>query len=604
MTYDLTLNGGNNSGTSDFKLKNGSRIGIVGGGPAGSFFGYFILSMAEMAGKKISVDIYEPRDFGKFGPAGCNMCGGIISESLVQMLATEGINLPADVVQRGIDSYVLHMDVGSAPIETPMDEMRIAAVHRGSGPLGTKESKWQSFDRYLEFLTAEKGAIFHRKRVEKVRFEGNSPVFSLKDEGDQVYDFAAVAAGVNSPILKHISGEGVKYEPPESTRTAICEFLLGEEVINKYLGSSMHVFLLNVPRLEFAAIIPKGDYVTVCLLGEKIDSELFKSFLTSPEVVSCMPPDWDPDSAACHCSPRINMKGSAVPYADNLVFIGDSGVSRLYKDGIGAAFRTAKAAASTAMFNGTSAEDFKNHFMPKCKDIEFDNSIGKMIFKSTDIVKKLGFVKRGMLRQVMKEQHYSPDKKRRLSSILWDTFTGSSSYKSILYRGCSPVLWLSLVGEIIGNLLSIGRRNNKTKKFSDRSFGRLVKDGEYIIHHGEVGDKMYVIQSGTVSILQKKNGREVKLAELHSGDFFGEMAIFERDVRSASIRAEGDVRIITVDKHTLLKRIHEDPSMAFRIVQKMSYRIRGLNRDMSRIKASDRRNWETRLDGVEETQNI
>ena len=73
------------------KLQDGSRVAVMGGGPAGSFFSYFLLDMAGRAGKKIHVDIYEPRDFTIVGPPGCNMCGGIISESLVQMLATEGI---------------------------------------------------------------------------------------------------------------------------------------------------------------------------------------------------------------------------------------------------------------------------------------------------------------------------------------------------------------------------------------------------------------------------------------------------------------------------------------------------------------------------------
>jgi len=93
-------------------LADGSRIGVIGGGPAGSFFAYFLFRMAESAGLHISVDIYEPRLFDRCGPAGCNHCGGVVSESLVQLLATEGINLPPTVVQRGIESYVLHTDVG------------------------------------------------------------------------------------------------------------------------------------------------------------------------------------------------------------------------------------------------------------------------------------------------------------------------------------------------------------------------------------------------------------------------------------------------------------------------------------------------------------
>src|SRR5512145_1120581 len=94
------------------ELEDGSRVAVMGGGPAGAFFSYFLLQMARRAGLSLQLDIYEPRDFFAIGPKGCNMCGGIISESLVQSLAAEGINLPTSVVQRGIDSYDLHMDVG------------------------------------------------------------------------------------------------------------------------------------------------------------------------------------------------------------------------------------------------------------------------------------------------------------------------------------------------------------------------------------------------------------------------------------------------------------------------------------------------------------
>lgn len=109
-------------------LGEGSRVGVIGGGPAGSLFAYFCLTFAERMDLTVRVDIYEPRDFTRPGPGGCNMCGGIVSESLVQALSLEGIVLPQSVVQRGIDSYVLHTDVRSIRIETPLKEKRIAAI--------------------------------------------------------------------------------------------------------------------------------------------------------------------------------------------------------------------------------------------------------------------------------------------------------------------------------------------------------------------------------------------------------------------------------------------------------------------------------------------
>src|SRR3990172_7082366 len=96
----------------DFELRDGARVAVIGGGPAVSFFACFLLDMAARTGLDLSVDVFDPKDFSRPGPTSCNHCGGIVSESLVQALALEGINLPGDVVQRGIDSYVLHMDVG------------------------------------------------------------------------------------------------------------------------------------------------------------------------------------------------------------------------------------------------------------------------------------------------------------------------------------------------------------------------------------------------------------------------------------------------------------------------------------------------------------
>src|SRR3990172_5485854 len=80
-------------------LRDGSRIAVLGGGPAGSLFATFAFDMAARAGLRIEVDIYEPRSFEQAGPVGCNMCGGIVSETLVRNLASDGLSLASNVVQ-------------------------------------------------------------------------------------------------------------------------------------------------------------------------------------------------------------------------------------------------------------------------------------------------------------------------------------------------------------------------------------------------------------------------------------------------------------------------------------------------------------------------
>ncbi|MHC4767923.1 MAG: NAD(P)/FAD-dependent oxidoreductase [Planctomycetota bacterium] len=433
------------SRTSDtLELESGSRVAVIGGGPAGSLFTYFLLEFADRIGLDLAVDMYEPRDFSKPGPGGCNMCGGIISETLVQNLAAEGVNLPDTVVQRGIDSYVLHMDVGTVRIETPLNEKRIAAVHRGGGPRDVKVQKWESFDQHLQKLAVDRGANVVRQRVDDVTWNDGRPQIKSPDGNAQPYDLLAAAVGVNSPALKLFQAMEVGYEAPEAVKTFISEYYFGEEVISSALGTAMHVFLLNIPRLEFAAIVPKGDYVSVCLLGEEIDKDLVKAFLESPEVTECMPVDWKPETRSCFCSPRINVKGSSRPFADRLVFVGDCGVTRLYKDGIGAAYRTAKAAATTAIFKGIGAESFREHYLPACAAIRKDNTLGKVIFTVTRAVQKRRYARRALLRMTAREQRRRGNSKL-MSQVLWDTFTGSAPYREIFMRTLRP----TFLGELI-----------------------------------------------------------------------------------------------------------------------------------------------------------
>ena len=119
---------------------------------------------------------------------------------------------------------------------------------------------------------------------------------------------------------------------------------------------------------------------------------------------------------------------------------------------------------------------------------------------------------------------------------------------------------------------------------SEGALGKMYQDGEVIIHQGDVGECMFVIQEGQVEVLSEVDGRELRLAVRKEGDFFGEMSIFERETRSATVRALGPARVLTVDKKNFLRRIAADPSLAFRIVQTMSSRIRELSADVARLK--------------------
>ena len=237
----------------------------------------------------------------------------------------------------------------------------------------------------------------------------------------QAYDLMAVAMGKNNAALKMFESLNTSYKPPKATKTYISEIYLGRETVSQYLGSSMHVFLLNLPRLEFAALIPKGDYATMCLLGDEIDRDLVNSFVSSAEFKQCLPPDWVMPADLCHCSPHICVEGAVNPFADRVVFVGDCGVTRLYKDGIGAAYRTAKSAAVTAIFQGIAAEDFRKHYAPLLHHIKTDNQFGRIVFFVTGLIQQMKILRRGVLRMVSFEQQRTRGT-RRLSTVLWDLY--------------------------------------------------------------------------------------------------------------------------------------------------------------------------------------
>ena len=118
------------------------------------------------------------------------------------------------------------------------------------------------------------------------------------------------------------------------------------------------------------------------------------------------------------------------------------------------------------------------------------------------------------------------------------------------------------------------------------ALGKIYQDGEVIIQQGDEGHCMFVIQEGRVEVVQQVNGKEVQLGIRGEGEYVGEMAIFEHEVRSATVRALGEARVLTVDQKNFLRRIAEDPSLAFSLVQNLSARLRESSKLISELKSN------------------
>jgi CRP-like cAMP-binding protein len=147
-----------------------------------------------------------------------------------------------------------------------------------------------------------------------------------------------------------------------------------------------------------------------------------------------------------------------------------------------------------------------------------------------------------------------------------------------------PMLNLRLITFLVGAILGLGKDDAGGEESAGASeLGRSYAEGEAIFAQGDTGDCMFVILGGQVEILHEKDGHEICFAILEKNDSFGEMAIFEDFTRTTTARAITPVRVLTVDRKTLMRKFHEDPSMVYRIMHVMARRITLLAREVVRL---------------------
>jgi len=106
--------------------------------------------------------------------------------------------------------------------------------------------------------------------------------------------------------------------------------------------------------------------------------------------------------------------------------------------------------------------------------------------------------------------------------------------------------------------------------------GRLYLDGELVVRKGETADSMFLVQKGVLDVfLDDENAQSI--GTLNSGEFFGEMSLFTGEPRSATIRSEGESRVLTIDKEAFMHRVKEDPMLAFRMLESLCLRMCDMN---------------------------
>ncbi len=94
---------------------------------------------------------------------------------------------------------------------------------------------------------------------------------------------------------------------------------------------------------------------------------------------------------------------------------------------------------------------------------------------------------------------------------------------------------------------------------------RKCKKGELIISEGDTADNVYFIQSGQVSVFIQKFATQEEICVLGAGAYFGEMALFSKDKRNASVAAVTDTSLLSIDKNVFSELIRTDHALANKI---------------------------------------
>jgi CRP-like cAMP-binding protein len=101
--------------------------------------------------------------------------------------------------------------------------------------------------------------------------------------------------------------------------------------------------------------------------------------------------------------------------------------------------------------------------------------------------------------------------------------------------------------------------------------------GTKIIQEGEVGESLYLVLSGRVSVIKELGlPRELHIADIGPDDYFGEMALFDRQPRSASVVAQEETHVLELSRFEFEEIVKEFPQIAIDACRVFSQRLREL----------------------------
>jgi HEAT repeat protein len=116
------------------------------------------------------------------------------------------------------------------------------------------------------------------------------------------------------------------------------------------------------------------------------------------------------------------------------------------------------------------------------------------------------------------------------------------------------------------------------EQIADIAQEQLYSTGTLICREGERGSTLFIIVTGKVEVIKGMGKTENVIAVREPGEFVGEMAILESAPRSATLRAQEDVRVLIIEGEAFKAILMDRPEVAISVLQHMSTRVRQLSR--------------------------
>ena len=249
------------------------------------------------------------------------------------------------------------------------------------------------------------------------------------------------------------------FVPGKARKALIFELDVGEDFLKRNLNRETYFIEYGSKHLalEHTAIIPKGRFLTVAMIGKCIDQavlprdsrKIIHEFLTLPQVDRILP-GIAAAPLACACAPKMTVATATSPFGNRFAIIGDAVGSRLNKDGLYSAHATASQLAQAVLHEGIDQRSLARGYGKTVKWLVADNRFGRIVFAVSRIAFSMPVLSRVVYQAFATEYKVHDERSRPLSAMLWKIASGMTDYQEVLREMCGyHVLRSVFVGAVV-----------------------------------------------------------------------------------------------------------------------------------------------------------